>query len=71
MGEKIGVACYCVLTWGGGGDRGGLLLYVNMGGDRGGLLLCVNMGEDRGGLLLYVNMGGIGVACYCVLTWGR
>ena len=41
-----------------GGDRGGLLLYVNMGGDRGGLLLCVNMGK-------------LGVACYCVLTWGR
>ena len=52
-----------------------------MGGDRGGLLLYVNMGEDRGGLLLYVNMGEIGVACYCMLggdrpcycmlTWGR
>ena len=40
-------------------------------GDRGGLLLYVNMGEDRGGLLLYVNMGEIGVACYCMLTWGR
>ena len=38
---------------------------------RGGLLLCVNMGEDRGGLLLYVDMGKLGVACYCVLTWGR
>ena len=24
-----------------------------------------------GGLLLYVNMGEIGVACYCVLTWGE
>ena len=53
-----------------GGDRGGLLLYVNMGGDS-GLLLYVNMGGDRGGLLLYVNMGEIGVACYCMLTWGR
>ena len=42
-----------------------------MGGDRGGLLLYVNMGGDRGGLLLYVNMGEIGVACYCMLTWGR
>ena len=63
------MACYCMLTW--GGDRGGLLLYVNMGVDRGGLLLCVNMGVDRGGLLLYVNMGEIWVACYCVLTWGR
>ena len=63
-----------------GGDRGGLLLYVNMGeigvacycmltwGDR-GLLLYVNMGEDRA-WLLYVNMGEIGVACYCMLTWG-
>ena len=30
-----------------------------------------NMGDDRGGLLLYVNMGEIGVACYCMLTWGR
>ena len=29
------------------------------------------MEEDRGGLLLYVNMGKIGVACYCMLTWGR
>ena len=28
---EIGVACYCMLIWG-GGDRGGLLLYVNMGG---------------------------------------
>ena len=43
------MACYCMSTW---GDRGGLLLYVNMGVDRGGLLLCVNMGVDRGGLLL-------------------
>ena len=76
------MACYCMLIW--GGDRGGLLLYVNMGKDRGGLLLYVNMGEDRGGLLLRVNMGGdrgglllyvnmekIGVACYCMLTWGE
>ena len=76
------MACYCVLTWreigvclllcvNMGEDRGGLLLCVNMGEDRGGLLLCVNMEGDRGGLLLCVNMGKIGVACYCVLTWGR
>ena len=49
------MACYCMSTW---GDRGGLLLYVNMG-------------VYGGGLLLYVNMGKICVACYCVLTWGR
>ena len=42
-----------------------------MGADRGGLILCVNMGADRDGLILCVNMGKIGVACYCVLTWGR
>ena len=34
MGGKIGVACYCVSTW--GEDRGGLLLCVNMGGRWGG-----------------------------------
>ena len=28
-GGEIGVACYCMLTW--GEDRTGLLLYVNMG----------------------------------------
>ena len=42
-----------------------------MGDDRSGLLLYVNMGDDRSGLLLYVNMGEIGVACYCMLAWGR
>ena len=68
MGEDRGGLLLCVNM---GEDRGGLLLCVNMGEDRGGLLLCVNMGEDRGGLLLCVNMGKIGVACYCVLTWGR
>ena len=31
----------------------------------------MKIGEDRGGRLLCVNMGKIGVAGYCVLTWGR
>ena len=69
LGE-IGVACYCMLTL--GGDRGGLLLYVNIG-EIGVACYCVLLTLGEIGVACYcvLILGEIGVACYCMLILGE